>query len=317
MTTDRISFGILPPVVGESRTEPGVFAQSLVTLAKDAELLGFDSFWAGDSLLRARVEPLTLLAHLSAVTSRLTLGTAALVPAYRRPASAAQAIAALDLLSGGRLILAVGAGFPGRSDPEFALAGVPTQQRSARLDDIVARWRSLWSPSQISSPVHFQTHQPGGPPIWLAAGNPAALDRAGQVYDGWLPYPPTVEAYAAGLAQVRAAASAAHRPPVTPALYLTIAVTDNRQAGRQLLNDYCLAGYGAPLDYLETIQLFIGGPPEHIRDQVGRYLEAGARHLIVRLPAIEPDAQRHHLHLLADALPTIAPVSSSGTSDIC
>ncbi|WP_279579535.1 LLM class flavin-dependent oxidoreductase [Fodinicola feengrottensis] len=64
----------------------------------------------------------------------MTLGTAALLPALRRPVQAAQTIASIDLLSGGdRLVLAVGAGFPGRSEPEFAVSDV--------------RWRTRFFPA--------------------------------------------------------------------------------------------------------------------------------------------------------------------------
>ena len=82
--------------------------------AKRAESLGYDSLWVNDSLLTPRIEALTMLAAVAAVTERVALGTAALLPVLRRPVQAAQALASIDLLSGGRLAVAVGAGFPGR-----------------------------------------------------------------------------------------------------------------------------------------------------------------------------------------------------------
>src|SRR5690349_8151685 len=79
-----------------------------------AERLGFGSLWVNDSLLTPRLEALTTLAALAPLTRMATLGTATLLPVLRRPVQAAQQLASLDLLAGGRLVLAVGAGFPGR-----------------------------------------------------------------------------------------------------------------------------------------------------------------------------------------------------------
>jgi alkanesulfonate monooxygenase SsuD/methylene tetrahydromethanopterin reductase-like flavin-dependent oxidoreductase (luciferase family) len=84
--------------------------RELLDFAVRAESLGYDSLWAGDTLLRPVLEPLTTLAAVSSVTARVTLGTAAMLPAFRTPVQTAQALASLDLFSGGRLILTVGAG---------------------------------------------------------------------------------------------------------------------------------------------------------------------------------------------------------------
>ena len=79
---------------------------SLLTLAERAESLGFDSVWAGDSLLaRPRHDPLTLLAAVAARTRKVELGTAVLLPALRNPVVLAHQVATLDRISEGRLIL--------------------------------------------------------------------------------------------------------------------------------------------------------------------------------------------------------------------
>src|SRR6266542_3991937 len=192
------------------QTDPG----RLIEFARRAEALGFHSLWAGDTLLRPIIETFTMLSAAAAVTERVTLGTAALLPALRRPVQAAQVIASLDLLSGGRLALTVGAGFPRRSEAEYAVSEVPWRGRFARLDDTVALWRHLWTSGGPTSfhgkvlrfddiPESTRPAQPGGPPIWLGGATPAALARAGRLYDGWLPYPPDPADYGAGLTQVR------------------------------------------------------------------------------------------------------------------
>jgi alkanesulfonate monooxygenase SsuD/methylene tetrahydromethanopterin reductase-like flavin-dependent oxidoreductase (luciferase family) len=197
------NFGVILPTTNNEQT-PG----KLIDFAIQAEELGYDSLWVGDTLLRPVLEPLATLAAVSSVTSRVTLGTAALLPAFRTPVQAAQALASLDLLSGGRLTVTVGAGFPGRSEPEYEMSGVPWAGRFTRLDETVQLWRRLWTSDE---PVSFHGEvlrlddippvaRPHGPKIWLGGATPRALARTGALYDGWLPYPPDPADYASGLA---------------------------------------------------------------------------------------------------------------------
>ncbi len=87
-----IRYGLLLPG-GQAQLEAGGSTRGLLELVVNAERLGFDSVWVGDSPLRARVEPLTPLAAAASVTERITLGTAALIPAYRNPVQAALTLA--------------------------------------------------------------------------------------------------------------------------------------------------------------------------------------------------------------------------------
>ncbi|MFC4946399.1 LLM class flavin-dependent oxidoreductase [Pseudonocardia sp. GCM10023141] len=287
-------------------------ARAIVEVAVRAERLGYDSVWANDTLIGARIEPLTMLAAVAPSTSRVTLGTAALLPALRRPVHAAQAIASLDQLTDGRLTLAVGAGFPGRSEPEYAASEVGWARRFARLDDTVALWRQLWA---ADGPVSFDgavlqladvplgtpPARPGGPPIWLAGGAPAALARAGRLYDGWLPYPPDPADYAAGLATVHAAAGTADRPvdAITPALFVTVRVARDVAAGRREVDAFCRASYGLPLEVVETVQTIVTGPAEHIAEVLAAYAKAGARHVVQRIAAPDVAGVLQQLDLLA------------------
>jgi len=86
---------------------------SLIRLARLAEELGFDSVWAGDSpVTRQRADVLTLLPAVAAVTERITLGTAVLLPALRHPIPLAHQLATIDRIADGRLIAGMGGGFP-------------------------------------------------------------------------------------------------------------------------------------------------------------------------------------------------------------
>lgn len=84
-------------------------AGPLLKLAEQAEELGYDSIWIGDSLLdRPRHEPLVMLAGVAARTKRVLLGTGVLLPALRNPVQLAHQVATLDQISEGRIILGIG-----------------------------------------------------------------------------------------------------------------------------------------------------------------------------------------------------------------
>jgi alkanesulfonate monooxygenase SsuD/methylene tetrahydromethanopterin reductase-like flavin-dependent oxidoreductase (luciferase family) len=296
---DDIDIGVVLPT-GAASWGSGADPRKLVDFAVRAEELGFASLWAGDTLLRPVIETFTILSAAAAVTSRVRLGTAALLPALRRPVQAAQAIASLDLLCAGRLVLTVGAGFPRRSEAEYALAEVPWAGRFARLDDTVRLWRHLWGGPAFAGapevPGRLLPTRAGGPPIWLGGASPSALARAGRLYDGWLPYPPDPADYRSGWATIRQAATPAK--PMTPALFATVLVADDPVAGRRALGEYVERAYRMPLEVVETIQLLIAGPPAHVAAMLDRYVTAGARHLVLRIGALGMPAQQAQLELL-------------------
>jgi alkanesulfonate monooxygenase SsuD/methylene tetrahydromethanopterin reductase-like flavin-dependent oxidoreductase (luciferase family) len=270
------------------------------------------------SLVRPRIEALTFLSAAAAVTERITLGTAALQPALRRPVQTAQVLASIDQLSGGRLTVGVGAGFPGLSEVEYAVSDVPWPRRFARLDDTVKLWRQLWTgqgPSFFRGkvlhldgiPAGIAPVRPGGPPVWLAADTAGARARAGALYDGWLPYPPTPDGYASGLAEVRVAAEQTGRRPeeVTPALFVTVLMTDDADGGRAALDHFATNTYGFGLDVIEQIQTFAVGPVDVVAAAIRRYVDAGVRHLVCRIGVLGPEGfldQLKQLRLVKEIL---------------
>jgi alkanesulfonate monooxygenase SsuD/methylene tetrahydromethanopterin reductase-like flavin-dependent oxidoreductase (luciferase family) len=313
-----IRFGVLLPT-GKAQWGEGADPRELIDFAVRAEGLGYDSLWVNDSLLSPRIEALTMLAAAAPVTDRVTLGTAALLPVLRRPVQAAQTLASIDLLSGGRLTVAVGAGFPGRfGRPLHDLSEVPWGRRFARLDETVALWRHLWTSEGVTSfqgeflrfdqiPAATAPYRTGGPPIWLGGATPEALARTGRLYDGWLPYPPESADYRTGVARIRQASANAGRAPdaITPALFVVVLIADSVKLGRQELEGYSKANYGLPLEELETIQALVTGPPEHVAAQLGSYIDAGARHLVGRIGALHLKSQREQLQQIADLIPLL------------
>jgi alkanesulfonate monooxygenase SsuD/methylene tetrahydromethanopterin reductase-like flavin-dependent oxidoreductase (luciferase family) len=312
-----VDIGVLLPT-GEAQWAPGDEPRDVVALAVRAERIGFSSLFVNDSLISPRIEALTMLAALAPATGHVTLGTGALLPFLRRPVQAAQSLASIDVLSGGRLTVAVGAGFPGRfGRPMYTLSELPWERRFRRLDETVALWRALWAGASSfqGELVHFDELPPatkpfraGGPPIWLGGATPAALARTAKHYDGWLPYPPDPADYRSGLATIGETALREGRSAdaVTPALFVTVRVDTDEAAGRAQLDTYARANYGMPLADLEKIQAVVTGTADEVVAGLGAYVAAGARHLVLRLGAIGLAAQHEQLSDLAALIDRLA-----------
>ncbi|HEY4908861.1 MAG TPA: TIGR03619 family F420-dependent LLM class oxidoreductase, partial [Methylomirabilota bacterium] len=190
--------------------------KGLYAYAERAEALGFESLWAWDHILLG-VEPsfpiidsITTLGAIAARTSRIKLGTGVLVLPLRNPVVAAKALGSLDVISGGRLVLGVAAGWYAR---EFDAVGVPFKQRGRIFErnlDILMR---LWTEERATLKVDEfnlreavmvpRTAQRPRPPVLIGGYVDAVLKRAGTVGDGWLTYFYTPESFTKGWAQVQ------------------------------------------------------------------------------------------------------------------
>jgi probable F420-dependent oxidoreductase len=141
------------------------------------------------------LEPLTTLAVLAGVTTRVRLGTGILLAALRRPVVLAKSAATLDVLSGGRLDLGVGVGW---QREEYEAAGLDFARRGALLDETLATCRALWrdrvahlGPDGAVGPIHMmpKPRQPGGVPIWVSGTiNPRVVRRLARFGSGWIPW---------------------------------------------------------------------------------------------------------------------------------
>lgn len=259
----------------------------VVDAARRAEHAGYDSVWAGDSLLaRPRGEPLTLLAAVAGGTTRVTLGTAVLLPLLRHPLSLAHALSTLDRIAGGRVIVAVGPGaeLPG-THAELAALGVPSDRRVGAMLGAVERVRRFWRNEEMGLELQPRPFREGGPPIWLGGSGPRMLHLAGEIFDGWLPFSPTPAEYASGLRAVREAARRAGRNPdsIATGAYLTVAVADSPQEAAGELDTYMRAYYGVPAEVMAKAQACHAGTLESAAEWFAEYRTAGAQHLVVRL----------------------------------
>ena len=176
------------------------------------------------------LEPLTVLAAISAVTERIELGTAVLVSPLRPAALLAKTAATLDVLSGGRLVLGVGTGW---QEEEYRALGVDWAQRHQVFDDQLAVCHALWTGGPVdvdSATVRFEgIHcrprpvSDAGVPFWiggtLTERNLARIVRWGS---GWIPAPVDgPDEVAGGVRRLRAALTEAGRDPASVRVRVT------------------------------------------------------------------------------------------------
>lgn len=184
-------------------------------VAVQADRLGFESLWLPEHLVlpiemggspysesdHPPISPdvpvfdaFSYLAYLAALTTRIRLGTYVYNIGLRHPFSTARAVATVDLLSAGRLLLGIGASW---LRAEWDAVGLDFDSRGARVDESIDVCRRLWREEAVEhqgrffrfGPVAFEPKpaQPGGPPVHVGGDSPAAIRRAAQRGDGWLP----------------------------------------------------------------------------------------------------------------------------------
>jgi alkanesulfonate monooxygenase SsuD/methylene tetrahydromethanopterin reductase-like flavin-dependent oxidoreductase (luciferase family) len=91
---------------------------------------------------------------------------------------------------------------------------------------------------------------------------------------------------------------------ITPALFVSVRIDTDRETGRRAMDDYATATYGMPLAELEKIQAVITGTADEVAEGLDRYVAAGARHLVIRLGALDFRTQRDQLERVAALLPS-------------
>ncbi|MGH7356466.1 MAG: LLM class F420-dependent oxidoreductase [Candidatus Rokuibacteriota bacterium] len=139
------------------------------------------------------LEALMTLAHLAAITSRVTLGTEVLVLPQRHPTLVAKQVSTLDTLSGGRVRLGVGVGW---QESEYEALGEAFRTRGARMDEAIRLLRAYWGDAQVDfegrhyrvTAIAMEPKPPQGRrmPIWIGGMSEPAWRRVGQLGDGWL-----------------------------------------------------------------------------------------------------------------------------------
>lgn len=142
------------------------------------------------------LDPFVALSFAAATTTRLRLHTNLVVLPYRNPWLTAKAVASLDVLSGGRVIMGIGSGY---LEGEFKALNAPFAGRGAVMDEALELMKQIWTGQSVTfAGTHFQADgntalpapiQRPHPPIWVGGNSDRALRRAVETCDGWSPFP--------------------------------------------------------------------------------------------------------------------------------
>ena len=278
---------------------------TLVDAATRAERLGFSSLWLADHLSMSiekyggppgehrGFDPIEALAGLAQHTTTAKLGTLVICCQLRPPTVLAKQLAGIDLITGGRLIAGLGAGW---NEPEYREAGVPFHRPGRRLQELqtaIEQIRRVWDPNDEGTPCRPPPRQqPNGPPIWVGGKGDRLLDLVAQQADGWnTVWAWTHRDYAERLKALEAACERRSRDPATitrsVGLYALIGENEADLARRfDLLQRLTPPGVldGVGFDAWRTGRLV--GTVEQVREQLEQWQELGVAHVIAGLGAV-------------------------------
>ncbi len=200
-------------------------------------------------------DPFVALGAAAAVTSRIRLGTGICLVIERDPITLAKEVASLDMISNGRVVLGIGAGW---NREEMENHGAPYEQRWAVVREKILAMREIWTRDEAEFHGQYVDFDPiwswpkpvqaGGPPVWIGANSRWVFDRVAEYADGWLPIGGMG---AGGMDSLRAACE---------------------KRGRRM-EDMDIALFGAPLD----------------ADKVRGRIEQGFNHIVFTLPDADAD----------------------------
>lgn len=299
--------GISLPQLG-----PQASPENLVKVARRAEELGYDSVWVLERLLwplaprepypaaadgrlpetyQTVLDPIETLTFVAAHTTKVQLGTSVLVLPYHSPIQLARRLASLDVLSNGRVVVGVGAGW---SRDEFEAAGTPFERRGARCDEFLRAMIELWTKDPVKFDGEFyhipesmvgpKPVQKPHPPIYVAGFGQYTFDRAAKFGDGWNPAGiMSFEALEGMINQFRQTTERAGRDSMEVVLRaFTMLFREPAGSGRSPMT----------------------GSADQVREDTSRLREIGVAHLIQSPPAIgfDPSATTDQMLTLMERL---------------
>ncbi|MEZ4522160.1 MAG: LLM class flavin-dependent oxidoreductase [Thermomicrobiales bacterium] len=283
-TQSQVKFGLFMSTIevqsdGSPNDWPSILAKTQI-----AEQIGLDTVWIMDRLLFAVGDrnygvwdPLALLPALAMATDRIQLGTWVLSAAYRHPALLARNLAAVQAISGGRLIVGIGPG-NADNDPECERYGLPMDHRYQRFTEAFAILRGMFRDGTSSfGGNYWQTDEatllaPGPserPPLYVAARGDHMLRQAARHADGWagMAYtgPDAFETFRNEMQRVDDACRRTGRDP--------------ESLGRAYLVFVEVSGDNA--DETAAPWITCSGSPSEVAVCLRRFIEGGVTHLLV------------------------------------
>jgi alkanesulfonate monooxygenase SsuD/methylene tetrahydromethanopterin reductase-like flavin-dependent oxidoreductase (luciferase family) len=280
-----------------------------------AEESGFHFVSVGDSILaKPRYMPIPVLSAIAARTRRVELSTGILQPHMRNPVLLAQDWATLDVISGGRTILAagLGTGEPAMVAREYELVGVPKRQRGRAFEEAIQIIRRVWTEDHVTFEgdvfrcddvsIGYRPARKPHPPIVVSCGGyvpkregfgpndfytqstagtfTGPFDRVARLGDGWMTGIVTPEEYGATLRHIKSAAAERHGRQLgdefLAMLNLWVCVGPDPASARAEAQRVLEAYHQRPFDE-DTIERWtLYGPPEDCAKRIAEYIAAGA-----------------------------------------
>jgi alkanesulfonate monooxygenase SsuD/methylene tetrahydromethanopterin reductase-like flavin-dependent oxidoreductase (luciferase family) len=293
----RPHLGLILPNYGD-----GLDAERLASSAVAAEQAGFDSGWVTDHVVvppehapiyGTIAEALVVLGFLAGRTKRLQLGVSALVVPLRNPFVVLKQLTTLDLLSGGRIVTAVAAGW---MEGEFALLGADFPSRGRRLDEWVRASQTAFE--QMPGPIELPAGEgwlapalvrPGGPEVWIAGVSRATIRRAA-LTGVWHPValpPDEVRTMAAEFRDLRADGRVILR--------IGVYLQDEPDDGEDERGRHAVAG-----------------PPEWVAERLAEYVDAGCDGFVLNLDYEATDIE-DRVRRFAEEVAPLLPATRGST----
>jgi probable F420-dependent oxidoreductase len=278
-----MDWGIHLPHLGRQATR-----RNLIEFAQHAEQLGFHSGWVSDhvawpSTIGSRypysadgsfappadmpwLDPIGTMFFVAACTETLKLGPTVLILGYRPPVLTAKAVASLDQLSEGRVILGVGVGW---MREEFEVLGMPYDHRGKRADEQLALFRTFFTdPSPRFAGEFYDVPEVGfepkpvhrSVPIWVGGDSEAAFRRVARFGDAFHAAFQPLDTVAASWRRVRELVAAEDRDPATVRLSIRLYLDPERSM---------------------SPGMSIAGSPAQMADTVGRWRDVGVDHIVL------------------------------------
>ncbi|MGH2626672.1 MAG: TIGR03560 family F420-dependent LLM class oxidoreductase [Anaerolineales bacterium] len=288
-----------------SSRSSGFSFEEIVTIAREAESLGFSHFWTSDHFFLNPGEPETecleawsLLAALSQVTTRLRLGTLVTCQSYRSPALLAKVAAGVDVMSGGRLEFGVGAGWKEVEYTAYGYAFPPIGVRVGQLVDTLEIVRAMWTTGRATYDGHHYSIvdalcapkplQRPHPPILIGAFGDRMFRVVARYADavnfrGWFLSP---ESYRKALDRLRKACAKEGRPfdtvRKTHGSYAIVART--RAEVDAVAAEVTARWAGSPQEKEQRLREAIVGTAVEVRERLRAYQELGVSQVMFLFP---------------------------------
>ena len=257
-----MKIGVVLSLANDRDTNSKRSYDSIRAIAQQVETDGFDSLWLPDNFFehvpggatQGMWECWTILAALAEATEHVEIGTLILINAFRNPALVAKMATTADEVSHGRVVLGLGAGYPGYNESMYQGFGLPFGHQVDLLGEALQIVKPLLKEGYVDfAGEYYQAHncedvprgpRPAGPPLLVGGIGPRMLKVCAQYADLWnTGYMGTPETFAEPLAKIAAACRAVGRDPATLGMTALIGLWfPDLQAKRPRIFDHTLTG---------------------------------------------------------------------------